>query len=121
MIQKKSIPWLLTESASVHLNKYFTQSYKKFIDSKANTINTPSEKAENFNIYFANIASNLKNSSARGGDSSTELHKQFLQYREQNEINLEYVRSKKIYDVIRNFKNKATLDTKISTLKIANT
>ena len=96
-------------------------SIKRLIDSSGNVINTPFEMAENFNDYFANIASNIKSSSTKSGDSSTDLHKQFLRYREETEINLEYVRSKEIYDVIRNFKNKATLDTKISALKIANT
>ena len=92
---------------------------KKLIDKEGNIINTPTAIAEHFNEYFSHIASNLK------GDSSDEapnnLHEQFLRHRQPMELKLDKVQPKEIFDAINNLKNKATLDTKISALKIANT
>ena len=62
----------------------------------------------------------MKNCS-RSDELPNNLHEQFLQHREKNELKLDPVRSKEVFDSINKFKNKATLDTKISALKIANT
>ena len=93
---------------------------KKLIDKKGNIVDTPTAIANNFNNYFANIAANLK-SNDRNIELPNKLHEQFLKHGERNELNLYTVRSKEVYDSINKFKNKATLDTKIGALKIANT
>ena len=94
----------------------------KLIDGEGKILNSASEIAENFNEYFANIASNLKNdinnkSEAVNSDNS---YLQFLQQPVQNSLHLSRVGSQEVHEVIQNFKNKSTLDTKISALKIAN-
>ena len=93
----------------------------KLIDENGKVSNTPVDIAENFNEYFANIASNLKSEINNRTEVTTdEPFKQFLQQPLENEICLSRVGSQEVHKVIKNFKNKSTLDTKISALKIAN-
>ena len=53
--------------------------------------------------------------------ASSHDHNQFLKNTVSNSIYLNQVTSDEIYNIINNFKNKSTLDIRISSLKIANT
>ena len=93
-------------------------SIKKMIDKTGNIASTPSSIAEHFNDYFTNIASNMK------GTHDTQPgnhHQQFVRQKEKSKIFLDKVWSQEIFSTINSLKNKATLDTKINALKIANT
>ena len=93
----------------------------KLIDKDGKVHNTPTAIAENFNEYFANIASNLKNEIVNRSDvTAGESYKKFLQQPVENELCLSNVSPHEVHKVVKNFKNKSTLDTKISALKIAN-
>ena len=92
----------------------------KLIDKNGKVHNTPTAIAEDFNEYFANIASNLKNEIANRSDVTVdESYKEFLQQPVENDLCLSNVGPREVHKVVKNFKNKSTLDTKISALKIA--
>ena len=90
------------------------------IDKTGNVVSTPSSIAEHFNDYFTNIASNMKGT-AKTHDTQPGNHQQFLRQKEKSKIFLDKVWSQEIFSAINSLKNKATLDTKINALKIANT
>ena len=93
----------------------------KLMDKDGKVHNTPTAIAENFNEYFANIASNLKNEIVNRSDvTAGESYKKILQQPVENELCLSNVSPHEVHKVVKNFKNKSTLDTKISALKIAN-
>ena len=84
------------------------------VDKDGKIINKPEEIGKNFNDYFSNIASNLKqkiNSLASSDD-----YKHFLKHPVSNSIVTANVLNRKVIIFMRNFKNKATMDTKISVL-----
>ena len=90
-------------------------------DGSGNVINTPLAVAEKFNDYFSNIASNLK-AEINCGPINTPYDCQHLRTQSAPVPNSMYVRpveGGEIFDIIKNLKNKATLDTKISALKLA--
>ena len=90
----------------------------KLVDSKGKTINTPNGIAEHFLDYFGNIASNLKKEiSARSSKYDNHF---FMKDPVNRSLYLRPVDPSEIHQIIKNFKNKSTLDTKISALKIAN-
>lgn len=91
----------------------------KLQDSNGEVINTPLRIAEKFNEYFANIASNLK-SNSRNMRPPDEFEN-YLKNPVTNSMYVKSVDSGEIFNIINKLKNKATLDTKISPLKIANT
>ena len=85
----------------------------KLIDKDGKVHNTPTAIAENFNEYFANIASNLKNEIMNRSDvTAGESYKEFLQQPVENELCLSNVSPHEVHKVVKNFKNKSTLDTK---------
>ena len=86
-------------------------------DKNGKIINQPEQVAEKFNSFFSNIATNLKSEM----DPSTQIVKfsEFLKPETQSSIQLKPVNPGEIRYIIDNFKNKSTLDTKISALKIA--
>ena len=75
--------------------------------------------ANRFNEFFSTIASNLK------AEKNVRLvfdpggYEEFLLNSQPNSMHLKPVESSEVYDIIKNFKNKSTLDSKISALKIA--
>ena len=87
----------------------------KLLDSSGNIIDKPVDIAEKFNEYFVNIASKLK--SNRPTNTSSCLSSEPSPH----SMYVKPVEPSEIYEIINNLKNKATLDTKISALKIANT
>ena len=91
---------------------------KLFDDTKNKQLSSPIDVASHFNTYFTSIASNLKAQNTRlvfdpGG------FEQFLDGPCQNSMFLRPVNSNEVHDVIKSFKNKSTLDSKISALKVA--
>ena len=96
-----------------------SSSINKINSAQGAVINTPRDIAENFNTFFSEIASKLKSeipetsaASMRPSDNITT--------ETANTIFLKPVDGDEISTIIKNFKNKATLDTKISALKAAN-
>ena len=84
--------------------------------------NTLDSIANSFNTYFSTIASNLKStridSQGRNGDEN--YHQTYLKNSVSSTMFLNMVDAGEVHNVIKNFKNKSTSDTKISSLKIAN-
>ena len=95
-------------------------SVDKLYDNDGNTVNNPVDIAEKFNDYFSNIASNLKTQISMRSSLSAFNYEKFLQTPVPNSIYLRPVESHEVYDIIKDMKNKATLDTKVGPLKIAN-
>ena len=91
----------------------------KLLDNSGNVINKPVDIAEKFNDYFVNIASNLK--SQINSTRPTNTPNYLFSEPSPNSMYVNPVEPSEICDIINNLKNKATLDTKISALKIANT
>ena len=99
-----------------------TSRISKLIDCEGNITNNPVSMANSFNDYFSNIATNLKSnifeSGGRNGDEN--YHQTYLKNSVSNTLFLNVVEASEVYDVIKNFKNKTTRDTKIISLKLAN-
>ena len=91
----------------------------KLQDTEGNLISSPLQVANRFNEFFSTIASNLK------AEKNVRLvfdpggYEEFLLNSQPNSMHLKPVESSEVYDIIKNFKNKSTLDSKISALKIA--
>ena len=100
-----------------------TNCIDKLIDVDGNTANTPLSISNNFNNYFSSIASNLKSrrfdDQGRNGDEN--YHQSYLKNSVTNTLFLNLVDAGEVHEVIKQFKNKSTRDTKITSLKIANT
>ena len=93
-----------------------TNNITKIIDDDGKSLGKPSEISETFNKYFSNIAANLKGSiTCNNGDLS-----EYLNNRIEASITLEQVYATEVHGIINKFQNKATRDTKITALKIAN-
>ena len=80
----------------------------------------PNLVAEKFNEYFANIASNLKNKNSEAMQHNLNEFRNFMPNPVQNSMHTRPVDSSEVHEIIRNMKNKSTLDTKVCPLKIAN-
>ena len=87
----------------------------KLKDSDGKVISNRNSVAESFNEYFSNIASNLKSRSNDAGHNQAAMPD-----RVPTSMYTRPVDSSEVYDIIKNLKNKATLDTKVNPLKIAN-
>ncbi len=92
----------------------------KLKDENGRILSTSLDVATKFNDYISNIASNLKSqiSSRRTFDPGG--FQEFLREPVSNNLDLRSVESTEIHEIINMLKNKATLDTKIEPLKIAN-
>ena len=88
-------------------------------DEKGNIINESDLIANRFNNYFSGIASNLK--SEMDPETRKMNFTEFLGPSQNASIALEPTNPGEVRYIINNFKNKSTLDTKISSLKIAST
>ena len=111
--------WLMINQLLNRGNK--NKSIRKLIDDKGTVVNTPSAIAEKFNEYFANVASNLKESTSHSVGSNPNTFDDFLHEPVVGSMYLRPTDSGEVHQIIKNFKNKSTLDCKISVLKIANT
>ena len=101
-------------------NKKGNSHISKLVDPDGNTATKSEEIAENFNKYFCNIASNLKQNFNCPDGSESSNYNEFLKNPVSNSIHLNDADASEVYNIIKSFKNKATRDTKISALKIAN-
>ena len=107
--------WQMINSLLNRKNK--TTHINKLIGDEGVIINKPESIANSFNDYFCNIASNLKNDT----HSSAREHEQFLKNSISRSMYLNMTDAGEVHKTINSFKNKATGDTKIDALKIANT
>ena len=101
-------------------NKKGNSHVNKLVDTDGTSITKPNEIDENFNKYFCNVASNLKQSSICPDGSENSSYSEFLKNPVRNSMHLNDTDASEVYNIIKSFKNKATRDTKISALKIAN-
>ena len=93
----------------------------KLISESGEIKNSAVEISDCFNKYFSNIASTLKQSIPSGEDNNSNTNFcEFLKNPADNSIQLEEVSAGEVHGIIKNFKNKATRDSKMSALKIAN-
>ena len=96
-------------------------SITKLISTDGKVINTPQDIAKNFNTFFSEIATKLKTeTSMRNVNQSENDPNRFLGTQTNNSIFISPVDCNEVFEIIKNLKNKATLDTKISALKVAN-
>ena len=73
-----------------------------------------------FDKYFCNIASTLKQNSNSPEIFETNSYSEYLKNPVSNSVYLNDADAGKIYTAIKSFMNKATKDTKMSALRIAN-
>ena len=92
----------------------------KLKNEDGNIISRSSEVAAKFNEYFSSIASNIKTQISARLTFDPGGFQNFLQAPTSNSIYLSPVTPSEVQDVINKLKNKATLDTKIAPMKIAN-
>ena len=98
-------------------------SINKLIDKDGNTASSPTQIAETFNNYFANIASSIKQNLVHDTDatnSNPSTHNTHLPSTTQNSIYLTPTEPSEISKYINDLKNKSTSDTKVCAIKIAN-
>ena len=103
--------------------KIYRNEQLRVKDKKGNILSKNIDVAERFNDYFSNIAANLKASTGNGSNEVFDPggHGKYLGNScVQNSMYLKPVRSNEVHEVIKDFKNKASLDTKIGPLKLAN-
>ena len=93
-----------------------TSDIKKVVGENGESVTDNIGIAEQFNSYFSNIASNLK--SGIRGDASNN-YGSFMDRSNANTIYLSPAGPDEIATIIRKLKNKSTLDTKVSAIKIA--
>ena len=79
-----------------------------------------SDVASKFNEYFSNIASNIKTQIRTREVFDPGGFQEFLHSPSQNSVYIKPTVPTEVHSVIKSFKNKATLDTKIGPLKLAN-
>ena len=111
--------WQMINSLLNRKTKSVTIS--KIHDKNGNVCTNPRDIVENFNDYFANIASKLKSQIHTRTTVSPGNFENFLKHPVANSIYLKPVDAEEIHSIVKNLNNKATLDTKVSALKIANT
>ena len=92
----------------------------KLHDDEGNLIDKPKDVASQFNKYFSSIASNLKENISPRTVFDPGGFTEFLGKPSLNSMYLQPAQSYEIAKIIDNFKNKATLDTRMNALKIAN-
>ena len=93
---------------------------RKVYDKNGNVCTNPHDITDNFNEYFANIATKLKTQINTRSTVAPGSFETFLKQPSANSIYLKPVHADEIHQIVKNLKNKSTLDTKISALKISN-
>ena len=111
--------WQMINSL-LNRNKNGKTKINKLVNENGDTISNSEEISENFNKYFCNIATNLKNASGYSSDTGDSPYNEFLKDPVNNSMHLDDTDASEVYSLIKNFKNKTTRDTKISALKVAN-
>ena len=92
----------------------------KLKDHTGAIVSSPLSVAENFNSYFSSIAANLKSKHLNTCPGTvTENFSKFLKNPAKSSMFLTPTHDEEVGEIITNLKNKATLDTKISSLKLA--
>ena len=93
----------------------------KLTDSSNTIISSDTGVANAFNDYFAGIAANMKDNIGPRMTFDPGGIQNFLDSPCQNSIFLRPTDQFEVHKIIKSFKNKSTLDTKVEALKIANT
>ena len=101
-------------------NKRGNGHISRIVENDGTTRTKSNEIAESFNKYFCNIASTLKQNSNSPGNFETNSYSEYLKNPVSNSMHLNDTDAGEIYTTIKSFMNKATKDTKMSALKIAN-
>ena len=96
--------------AQIEQNKY----------EHGNLLNTSLDVAERFNAYFTSIAANIKTQISARQTFDPGGFNEFLKSPSTCSIELRPVTPCEIHSIIKKLKVKATLDTKIGPMKIAN-
>ncbi len=107
------------------INKLLNRNIKhhgpiKLKDEQGNILSTHSDVAARFNEYFSSIASNIKSKIGARQTFDPGGFDNYLRDPVNKSIYLRPVTPIEVHNVINKFKNKATLDTKIGPMKIAN-
>ena len=107
------------------INKLLNRNIKqngpvKLKDENGNILGNSHDVAARFNDYFSSIASNIKSQIAARQTFDPGGFEKFLSSSSTNSIYLRTVTSAEVHNIIKQFKNKSTLDTKIGPMKIAN-
>ena len=89
-------------------------------DSDGTILSSDETVSERFNSYFSNIAANIKAQISTRQTFDPGGFQEYLHGPSENSIHLIPTDAIEVHKVIGNLKNKATLDTKIEPLKIAN-
>ena len=92
----------------------------KLHDCEGNLITSSVDVASHFNKYFSSIASNLKEKISARKIFDPGGYQKFLTNSSENSFYIRTVNSSEVHNTIKDLKNKATLDSKICALKIAN-
>ena len=82
-------------------------------------LTSPDDVSAEFNNYFSSIATKLKAQINQRASFDPGGFKQFLNNPVASDFEPTPVEAHEVYTIINNFKNKSTLDTKMSTLKLA--
>ena len=90
-------------------------------NDKGETLTSNVDIAKSFSDYFSNIATNIKSNINASTPSDPGGFNRHLNKPVSNSIFLNPTNAEEIGDIIKKFKNKATLDTKIDALKHAST
>ena len=107
------------------INRLLNRNKKKFEKiklkgSNGQLITSSSAVAGKFNDYFSNIADNLKQ---KGDNTNSHYDDDFagnMAPAVENSIYLQPAEAGEVHSIIKGLKNKATLDTKVHALKLAN-
>ena len=89
-------------------------------DEHGNLLSTEPDVAARFNEYFSSIASNIKSQISARQTFDPGGFDKYLRNPVPNSIYLKPVAASEVHEIVNKLKNKATLDTKIGPMKIAN-
>ena len=103
--------------------KIYRNEHLRVKDGNGNILSKNIDVAEKFNEYFSSIATNLKINNINNSNHVFDpggFRKYLGNSKTQNSIYLKSVGPGEVHQIINKFQNKATLDTKIGPLKLAN-
>ena len=100
--------------------KIYRKESIRLKDCNGNILSNSNDVSENFNNYFTQIASNLKAANSSNKIFDPGGFHEFLRNPTENSMYLKPAEVDEVHKIIKNFQDKATLDSKIGPLKVAN-